>query len=183
MYQAEQYDLEPKRKLKSADTAQLLFSAICLINSGYLIYHHRDGRECGHYEIFMYFLFFGSLIWLIYLLLTVVIQFRNKGMKMLLSSMDWVYIVFHLAMFVWANVLFWNYENSCSSMWDFWVLIYLLFGYIAFFCIVCVLFMGLLRKINKKRYMNDHPHHHDIQHAQDYGDYGDLADNEILPDY
>ncbi len=180
MYRPETYDLEPKRKLKSADTAQLIFSVLCLINSAALLYLHRDGKACDHYEIFMYFLFFGSLIWLIYLLLTVVIQFRNKGMKMLLSSMDWVFILFHVAMFIWANVLYWHYSNSCSTMWDFWVFVYLLFGYIAFFCILAVLFMWLLRRINKSRY--SHNHAHDVQHPQDYADF-DVDNNEILPDY
>ena len=73
MYNSENVALEPKRKLSSADTAQLAFSAICLINSAYLLHHHRSTQECSHYEIFMYFLFFGSLIWVIYLLMTIVV--------------------------------------------------------------------------------------------------------------
>ncbi len=183
MYQAETYDLEPKRKLKSAESAQLVFSAIVLINSAYLLFQHREHRECGHYEMFMYILFFGSLIWLIYLLLTLVIQFKNKGMKMLLATMDWIFILFHVLMFIWANVLYWHSSNTCSPMWDFWVFIYILFGYIAFFCIICVLFMGLVRRINKKKFLQNHPNHADVQHAEDYVDYDGLDEKELTPYY
>ena len=105
---------------------------------------------------------------MIYLLMTSVIEFRNKGMSLLLASLDWVFIAFHLIMFVWANFLYWNHSNSCSEMWDFWVLIYLIFGYIAFFCIFCVLFMGLLRVINKKKYLREHPELDYVHHPQGY---------------
>lgn len=42
-------------------------------------------------------------------------------------------------------------------MWDFWVLIYLIFGYVAFFCILAVLFMGLMRKTNKRKLVREDP--------------------------
>lgn len=94
--------------------------------------------------------------------MTIVVQFRNKGMELLLSSMDWIFIGFHLIMFVWANVLYWHYSNSCSKMWDFWVLIYLIFGYIAFFCIIAVLFMGVMRKTNKRKLVREDPQFDDL---------------------
>lgn len=171
--------MEPRRKLSSADSAQFIFSLLCLINSAYLLYHHRNGKMCDHYEIFMYFLLFGSLIWLIYLLMTLVIQFRNKGMNMLLASMDWIFILFHICMFVWANFLYFD-SNSCSQMWDFWVLIYLIFGYIAFFCVVCVLFMALLRRIKRNKYIQANPDHENLPEPEEYL-YEDINNQENTP--
>ena len=128
---------------------QLIFSFICLLNASYLLYHHRESKACGHYEVFMYFLFFGSLIYLVYLMMTMILSFRSKGTGNLLHSIDYVFLGFHFCLFLWGCYLFFLKENSCSPMWDFWVLIYLIFGFVFVFAFLCVLFLGWYRNWSK----------------------------------
>lgn len=42
MFETETNDLEPKRKLNSSDSAQLIFSAIVLINSALVLRHPNN---------------------------------------------------------------------------------------------------------------------------------------------
>ena len=175
MHHTEDYDLQPKRKFKSADAAQLVFSAICLANAGYLCFR----ANCGHYEYFNYVLLIGSAIWVIYLLITLVVQFRDKGTRMLLRAMDWIFILFHMALFVWANVLYWRWENSCSKEWNFWVFTYLLFGYAGFFCLIAGVVMGVLRLINKNKYEKENPDYKFTHNDLPYAEMGQMTGDEF----
>lgn len=65
-------------------------------------------------------------------------------------------------------------------MWDFWVLIYLIFGYIAFFCVVCVLFMALLRRIKRNKYIQANPDHENLPEPEEYL-YEDINNQENTP--
>ena len=166
MFQQEQYDVEPKRRLKAGESWQIIFCVLVLINSGYLIYY----SNCAHYGIFNMVLFFGTLIWLIFLLLTVAIQFKNKGTRSLFTVANWIFLVFNLGLFIWANVLYWHFKNSCDKNWDFWVFIYLVFGYIAAFAAISIVFMAVLRRIRKPVHDHSHPGHKNIHHPQDYNE-------------
>ena len=182
MFENETNDLEPKRKFSSSDSAQLVFSALVLINSAVVLHHQYGTPDCDHYKVWNWILLIGSLIWLVYLFLTLIIQFRNKGMVLLLATMDWIFILFHMTMFVWGCVLFFHYSNTCGKQWDYWVLIYLIFGFIASAAIFCVLFMGMFRKMNKNAYIKSNPDHDKVHHPEDYvvdeladgNDYGDF---------
>ena len=175
MIHSEDFDLQPKRKFKSADAAQLVFSALCLINTGYLCYR----GNCDHYEYFNYVLLIGSSVWVIYLLITLVIQFKDKGTRMILNGLDWIFILFHVGLFVWGNVLYWHYSNSCSNEWDYWMFIYLLFGYVGFFCIVAGVFMGLMRAFNKNRYVKQNPDYKFVHNDLPYTEMGEKGQNAI----
>lgn len=153
MFETETNDLEPKRKLSSSDSAQLIFSAIVLINSAIVLRRHRNTQQCDRFAVWNQVLLVGSLAWIVYLLLTLIIQFKNKGMILLLATMDWIFIAFHLCMFVWGCVLYFHFSNTCSESWNFWVLIYLIFGFIAAGAIVCVIFMEVFRSMNKKTFI------------------------------
>ena len=171
MIHSEDFDLQPKRKFKSADAAQLIFSTLCMINTGYLSYR----SNCDHYEYFNYVLLIGSAIWIIYLLITLVIQFKDKGTRMLLNAMDWLFILFHLGLFIWANVLYWHYNNSCSNEWDFWMFVYLLFGYVGFFCVIAGVVMGLLRAINRNKYEKQNPDYKFAHNEMPYAEMGEFG--------
>lgn len=101
-------------------------------------------------------------------------------MVLLLATMDWIFILFHLTMFIWACILYFRFENTCSNQWDFWVLIYIIFGFIACSAIVCVLFMGFFRSMNKKKYIDQHPEHQKIHHPEDYVVEADYDDKNVL---
>ena len=151
---------------------QLIFSFICLLNSAYLLYHHRESKACGNYDIFMYIMFFGSLIWLVYLLMTLILSFKNKGIVRLLSNMDWVFLFFHFALFCWALYLYFKNSNSCSEMWDFWVGIYIVIGFVFLFAVLCILFLGWYRNWRKQSYLKRNPDYDDVNH--DHYNYGPM---------
>ena len=171
MFQQENYEVQPKRKLRAGETIQFIFVLITLLNTGYLLYY----SNCSLYNVFNYFLFFGSLIWMIFMLLTIAIQFKNKGTQRIFDYADWIFILFFLAMFIWANVLYWHYSNACPKCWDWWMLVFVCFGYVAFICIVCIAFMFGIRYLNKRRYLAKHPDGGNLQHPQDY----DVLDGKI----
>ncbi len=177
MFQQEQYDVEPKRRLKARESVQLMVCFLILLNSAYLLYY----SNCDHYKIFNMLLFFGSLIWLIFILLTAVIQFRNKGTRSLFNAADWIFIAFHFGLFIWANVLYWKDANSCPKCWDFWVFIYLICGYFAAFAAFSVVFMWLLRKIVSGGHSHADPAQKKIHHKEDYTELG--ADNVDFYEY
>ena len=168
MFQQEQYDVEPKRRLKAGESAQIIFCILVFINSGYLIYI----SNCTHYRLVNFFLFFGSMIWFIFLLLTSVIQFKNKGTRALFGAANWIFLLFHFGIFIWANVRYWGEANTCQKNWDWWIFIYLIFGYISGFAIASVAFMWLLRSIGKRTHHHTHPAQKNIQHQQDYNELG-----------
>ena len=180
MIHTEDFDLQPKRKFKAADAAQLVFSALCVINAGYLAYR----SNCPHYEYFNYVLLIGSAVWLIYLLLTLVIQFKDKGTRMLLNTMDWIFILFHIGLFIWANVLYWRGgvaggNSGCSNEWDHWTFVYLLFGYVGFFCVLAGIFMGLLRTVNRRSYVKQNPDYKFVHNDLPYTEMGEKGQKAV----
>ena len=172
MFQQENFEVQPKRKLHAGETIQVVWVVLCLLNSGYLLYY----SNCANYKVFNNFLFFGSLIWFIFLLLTIAIQFKNKGTQDIFDYANWIFVIFTLAMFVWANVLYWRGPNACPKCWDWWVFIFIIFGYIVFFAIICVVFMGLVRWMNRRKYLQKNPDGVNV-HAN--RDYDILDDNKI----
>ena len=157
-------ELGPRRKIPATSIAQLIFSVLCLIMTGYLIYHN----DCPAFQNWAYVLFFGSLIWLVYLLVTLVVKFNNVGTRMMVEAVDWVFLAFHLAMMFWAHFKYWKGTNSCSPKWNFWVLIYLIFGYFIAFSVLASLVMNFLRSFNKNSHILEHPEYNHVQHLKDY---------------
>ena len=51
-------------------------------------------------------------------------------------------------------------------------MIYLVFGYIAFFCVVAVLFMGLLRMLGRRNYEKNHPDHKFVKNDASFVELG-----------
>ncbi len=105
-------------------------------------------------------------------MMTLTLSFKNKGMRNLMNSMDYVFIGFHVVMFCWAVYLFLFKTNSCSDMWDFWVGIYIIFGLIFMFAFFCIMFLGWYRKFQKRKYLEKNPDHDDVLH--DHYNYGPL---------
>jgi carbon starvation protein CstA len=165
----EAYDTEPRRNFTSADITQMFLTAVCLGSSGYLL-NFCQGIKWSYWH---YFMFFGNLIWLVFLFLTSIIQFRNRRTRRLVNSVDWVYLIFHTAMFVWANIMFWD-ENSPVEAENFWVLTYLIMGYIALAIVLCTLFMTVLRIMNRKRLEKENPQKLELNNPEMYEVQDDL---------
>ena len=148
----EAFDTEPRRGFTSADVSQLILTAICLASSGYVL----NFTSPLAWSYWHYFMFFGNLMWLVFLFLTSIVQFRNKRTRSFVNAVDWVYLAFHVAMFVWANIMYWR-SSSSNEAENYWVLTYLILGYIACAIVLCTLFMTLLRVMNRKRVEKENP--------------------------
>ena len=165
----EAYDTEPRRNFTSADITQMFLTTVCLGSAGYLL-NFCSGLKWSYWH---YFMFFGNLIWLVFLFLTSIIQFRNRRTRRFVNSVDWVFLLFHTAMFVWANIMFWD-ESSPVEAENFWVLTYLIMGYIAVAIVLCTLFMSVLRIMNRKRLEKENPQKLELNNPEQYEIQNDL---------
>ena len=160
----EAFDTEPRRGLTGADVAQMILTTICLASSGYLL------NFCSplKWTYWHYFMFFGSLIWLVFLLLTSVVQFRNTRTRQFLNAVDWVYFLFHGVMFIAANIFYWNSPSSNEAE-NYWVLTYLILGFIGVAILLCTVFMTVLRIMNRKRVERENPQKLELNNPEEYG--------------
>lgn len=176
MFDPNAYDVEPRRKFTAGDAAQFLITLLALLASGKLLY---DGPACGHYDTWIKFVFYGFLIWMVYHVVTLVVQFRNEGMRLFLGYVDYIYLIWLAFLWVWVYVLKTDKDGArtCSPRWRFNARVFWILGWAVLVCIGCVIFMTLLRLINNKSGaskadVNLHPGHH-------HGDYEILDQSAI----
>lgn len=154
MFDSTVYDVEPRRQFRASDAAHFVLTGLLLLVSGLLL---LKSQGCAEYNLWNQFLFFGCLIWMVYLLLSLVVQFTNKVTRIFLSYLDYFFLLFHAAMAIWA----WWYlsvepENSqCAQRWPWWVRLYRILSIIGLVCLGAVCLMGCLRKINAGSKTND----------------------------
>ncbi len=117
----EAFDTQPRRGFSSADVSQLIITAICLASSGYVL----NFSSPLAWSYWHYLMFFGNLMWLVFLFLTSIVQFRNKRTRSFVNAVDWVYLFFHVIMFVCANIMYWK-GSSSNEAENYWVLTYLI---------------------------------------------------------
>ena len=160
MFQQENYEVQPKRKLSPGETIQIVFLTLVLINTSYLL----NLKACPLYQLFNYFLFFGSVTWAIFILMTITVTFKNQATQKVFNIVDWIFMMFMTAMFIWANVLYWRNPSTCSLCWEWWVQVFMGFGYVAFAAVICYSFMCTLAWWNKKRILSKNPDGLTIQH-------------------
>ena len=163
----EAFDTEPRRVFSSADMTQIILTTVCIASSGYLL-NFTTGLK---WELWNYFMFFGNLIWLVFLFLTSIVQFRNKRTRRYIDSVDWLYLIFNAAMFIWANIMFWGNSSPVQAE-NFWVFTYLIFGFIAVAILLCTLFMSILRVINRKKMERENPEQLELNNPHEYSSYG-----------
>ena len=159
----EAFDTTPRRDFSSSRISHLFFTFICLAHSGYLL------NFCSplKWSLWLYVLFFASMIWMVFLFITSVIQFRNPRTRSFVNSLDWLFFLFHFGMFIWANI---NYFHSTSLVEaeTYWVLIYLICGYIGVLAVLSSLCMGTVRSMNRKRLEKENPEMLDLEKKQEY---------------
>lgn len=153
MFDSTVYDVEPRRHFRASDAAHFVLTGILLLVSGLLLLNSPD---CADYANWNKFLFFGCLIWMVYLLLSLVVQFTNKVTRIFLSYLDYFFLIFHIAMAIWA----WFYlkdptQSTCASRWPWWVMVYRAIAAIALVCLLAVCLMGCMRRINAGTKTND----------------------------
>ena len=136
-------DVEAKRKFDPSNAAHLVltlyfFLGTLLIKIKYL--------GCGgwQWKIWIDFVFFGSIIWLAYLLIMSIGKYRNENLTFFFRLLDYVYFAFLLAMWIWLVVLFAKKQYlGCSDPTDMFGIICLVLGALA----LLLLALGIIGKI------------------------------------
>lgn len=176
MFDPNAYDVEPRRKFKAVEAAQFIIILLLLIAAGKLIY---DGPTCDHYDTWIKFMFYGALIWMVYIVVTQVVQFRNEGMRVFIGYIDYLFLASLIFIWIWGYVLLADKDGhqSCSERWRFFSRAFWIYGWAVLICIICVIFMTILRLLNNKMSGNKgelalHAGHH-------HGDY-EVLDKSAL---
>lgn len=134
-------DLEGRRSLRSADTSQLLLTLYTFLGTLLIKLFHLN---CAGWKwsLWIDFVFFGSLIWLAYLLISLVGKYKSSDLKYFFSLLDYFFFAFHLAMWIWLVVIFWKREFlGCSSPADMFGTVYLALGALAML-LLCLSLLG-----------------------------------------
>ena len=137
----------PKLLLKLNQWPRILLSLLTLTNSFYLILISK----CDHYSVWNYFTFFSAIAWLLFLAISNCFQFENDGTRSLIRKVGAVFLLFNLALLIWACILYFNNSNTCDKCWDFWVLIYIIFGFVLIFFTISSIILSTIRCIANRR--------------------------------
>ena len=72
-------DVENRRKLRSPHAIQLILTLYTFLSALFLKLHYTN---CGwKWDLWIDFMLYGSLVWLVYLCLTLVIQFKSISLR------------------------------------------------------------------------------------------------------
>jgi len=81
------------------------------------------------WSIWVDFVFFGSLIWLAYLLVSLVGKYKSANLQAYFNLLDYFFFAFHLAMWIWLVVIFAKQQYlGCSAPVDMFGIVYLVLG-------------------------------------------------------
>jgi hypothetical protein len=106
-------EVEAKRKLTPADGAHVFFTLIFLVGA-YLI-KTRYPTDCDvSLDVGLDVLFYGLLLWITYLLITLVPRYKNQGLRFFFNLLDLIYAFFHLSLFIYNVVELSDEDNDCN---------------------------------------------------------------------
>lgn len=121
---------ESREKLKSADASYFLISIILVLLTGVVQLQGYGCQEQGPSSIIAA-LFYVSLVWLVYLTITLIIKYSQERFRKLFRFIDLLVLLAYLAIWVGALVSYYTYkavsegtEGSCA------VTLYLLHCYV-----------------------------------------------------
>lgn len=136
----EPIDVTQRKKLQSPDAIQLILTLFTFLGS--LIIRLKYLNCSWEWSIWINIMLYGSLIWLAFLLLSIVVKYRNKGLQRFIQYLDLLFFAFHIAMWVWLVIIYSDDEwhNKCSDPVDHFGLVYLILGAIALFMLAIAIF-------------------------------------------
>jgi hypothetical protein len=140
-------DIENRRGLRAPDTTQVILSLYTFLGTLLIKLFHLN---CGGWKwgLWIDFVFFGSLVWLTYLLISLVGKYKNANLQSYFNLLDYFFFAFHLAMWIWLVVIFAKNEYlGCSSPVDMFGIVYLVFGALAVLILIISAIGGLFSLI------------------------------------
>ena len=124
-------DIESRQGLRSSDTTQFMLTLFTFLGTLLIKLEHLNcaGWKWG---LWIDFVFFGSLVWLAYLLISLVGKYKSANLQSYFNFLDYFFFAFHLAMWIWLVVIFAKNEYlGCSSPVDMFGIVYLVLGALA----------------------------------------------------
>ena len=107
-------EVEAKRKLTPADGAHVFFTLIFLVGS-YLVKTHYPTECSASLDVGLDVLFYGLLLWMTYLLITLVPRYKNQGLRFFFNLLDLIYAFFHLSLFLFNTIELSDSDNDCGE--------------------------------------------------------------------
>ena len=143
-------DVQQRAKIRSPDAIQLIITLFTFIGALLLKTKYTN---CGwKWDLWVDIMLYGSMFWLAFLLLTMIISFKNKGLKRFVKYLDVFFFIFHIAMWTWLVVIHWKNEfhDKCSTPVDLFGFVYLILGLIGILMIVFLLLGFCFGKLSPK---------------------------------
>mmetsp|Transcript_22216 Transcript_22216/g.25727 ORF Transcript_22216/g.25727 Transcript_22216/m.25727 type:complete len:158 (+) Transcript_22216:45-518(+) len=141
-------EVEAKRKLTPADGAHVFFTLIFL--SGSYLVKTRYQTDCSaNLEVGLDVLFYGLLLWMTYLLITLVPRYKNQGLRFFFNLLDLIYAGFHLSLFIYDCVQLGDADSDCRTKapeLEFFTLLYVVIIGLT----LSVVFLGFLIWVAKR---------------------------------
>ena len=107
-------EAEPKRKMTPTDGAHIFFTLIFLAGS-YMALHSSSNTVCSvNLQLVIEALFYGQLIWMIYLIITLIPRYKNERLRIIFYIIDLLYGCYHLTLLIYASTQFFNKKNNCG---------------------------------------------------------------------
>ena len=158
MYYQKELDVEHRSEIKAGEMGQLVFSLWTFISS--LLIKTKWSHYTSEYSLWVEIMFYGSLIWVAFLLLSMVGKYKDRTIRGFMKMMAWVFFAFHIAMWGWLIHLWYknksekHFQNK-NKAGDLFASIYLIMGLILVIIAVVGLLAWVFTKFSKKTAFED----------------------------
>ena len=128
LYYLDEGDQVERLKLRAPDAIQLILTIFLFTGSLLLMLRYTN---CNwNWQLWVEFTFYGNMVWLAYLLITLVGKFKSRRLRRQLQILDYLWFLFHIVMWVWLCVVLWknDFLNKCSQPVDMFGIVYFVLG-------------------------------------------------------
>ena len=149
-------EVQSKRKLQAPETAHFFFNILFLIFTGVIQYGYSEQKCNVDFQGLIQILFYGFAVWTTYIIITILPKYKTKSLRFLFTFFDVVFALFSFTMFIYANILYFNNANNCRAaapVLNFFIEMFLWFGYILFGIIIISLFMLCLKCLGNQAHV------------------------------
>lgn len=159
-YYQNHLDVEQRSTIKAGEMGQLVFSIWTFICS--LLIKLKWPHYTSEYSLWVEIMFYGSLIWIAFLLLSIVGKYKDKNIRRFFQITSLLFFAFHIAMWGWLIHL-WHMDrkkkedhfNNASKAGDMFASVYLIFGVVIAIIALVGLIAWIFSKFKKKSGFED----------------------------
>ena len=150
----ESTDLQDRERLRAPDAIQTLITLFLFFST--LLLKLKYTSCSWDWQLWIELQFYGSLVWLTYLLITLVGKFKSRNLRYYMKYLDYFWFLFHIGMWIWLVVIMWRdqYLEKCSEPVDMFGVVYLILGGLAGVIVIFGLLGGLFGLVRPKDSIN-----------------------------